>query len=133
MRTGSLGQSRRTQERKAQDELVQLVQSSIPASLLPQEVALLLLEQALKGAKTDDERLLETSGGAQSEHGIDMRALPAHASPFESCLDDALVGTFQTATANGPTQRLIARILHVLLTLAQVGDLLVEIRTCGCM
>ena len=47
MRTGSLGQSRRTQERKAQDELVQLVQSSIPASLLPQEVALLLLEQAL--------------------------------------------------------------------------------------
>src|SRR5438309_2168500 len=106
----SLGPSRSTQQQKAQDELAQLGYSGIPASLLTQEAALLPLEQALVACLLPRLfPLIETSGCTQSEHGIDMRALPAHASPFESCLDDALVGTFQTATANGPTQRLIAR------------------------
>src|SRR5207245_6466801 len=41
--------------------------------------------------------LIVTDGGAQSQHRIDMRALPAHASPFESGLDDPFVGTFHTA------------------------------------
>ncbi len=126
MRTGSLGQSRRTQEQKAQDELVQLGDSCLPASLLAQEAALLPLEQALvAGLQPRLFPLIETLGGAQSQHRIDMRALPVHASPFESCLDDPLVGTFNTATANGPAQLLRAWILHVLLTLAEVGDLLV--------
>ncbi len=40
LRTGSLGQSRRTQEQQAQDELAQLGQSCSPASLLAQEAAL---------------------------------------------------------------------------------------------
>ncbi len=57
-----------------------------------------------------------------------MRALPAHARSFESCLDDPFVGTFNTATANGPAQRLVAWILHLLLTLTQVGDLRVQFR-----
>jgi len=47
LRMGSLGQSRRTQKQKRQDELVQLGQSGIPARLLTQEAALLALEQAL--------------------------------------------------------------------------------------
>ena len=126
---GSLGQSRRTQKQKRQDELVQLGQSGIPARLLTQEAALLALEQALVACL--EPRLFPliiTNGCAQSEHRIDMRALPVHASSFESCLYDPLVGTFHTATANGPTRLLIAWILHVLLTLAEVGDLLVEIR-----
>jgi hypothetical protein len=106
---GSLGQSRRTQEQQAQDELVQLGQSCIPASLLAQEAALLPPEQALVACLEPSVfPLIVTDGCAQSKHRIDMRALPAHASPFESCLDDPLVGTFHTATANGPAQRLVA-------------------------
>ena len=109
MRTGSLGPSRSTQQQQAQDELGQLGQSCLLAGLLTQEATLLPLEQALVTCLEPSWfPLIVADGGAQSEHRIDMRALPAHASPFESCLDDALVGTFHTATANGPAQRLIA-------------------------
>ncbi len=92
------------------------MQSCILASLLAQEAALLPLEEALVACLCPSVfPLIVTDGGAQSEHRIDMRALPAHARPFESCLDDPLVGTFHTPTANGPAQCLIAWILHVLL------------------
>src|SRR5260370_42080381 len=49
---------------------------------------------------------------AQGKHGIDMRALPLHASAFESCLHHRFIGTFHTAAAKRPTQLLIARVLH---------------------
>jgi len=88
---------------------VQLGQSCLPASLLAPKAALLSLEQALVACLEPGLfPLIATDGCAQSEHRIDMRALPAHTGPFESCLDDPLVSTFNTATANGPAQLLIA-------------------------
>lgn len=59
--TGSLGQSRRTQEQKAQDELVQLGDSCLPASLLAQEAALLPLVAGLQPGLFP---LIVTHGGA---------------------------------------------------------------------
>src|SRR5437660_10949651 len=47
-----------------------------------------------------------------------------HASAFEACFHDQLVSTFHTARTNGPARRLISRILHVRLTLLQVGEFL---------
>src|ERR1700719_1041304 len=67
-----------------------------------------------------------TDLGAQSQHGIDMRALPTHPRPFESYLHHRFVGTFHTATAKRPAQLLIEPILHLLLALAQVVDLGVQ-------
>src|SRR6266699_2444204 len=131
LRRGGLGPSRSTQQ-QAQDELGQLGQSCLLAGLLTQEATLLPLEQALVTCLEPSWfPLIVADGGAQSEHRIDMRALPARASAFEPCLDDSLVGTFHAATANGPAPLLRAWILHVLLTLAQVSDLLVEIRDVG--
>ncbi len=132
MRMGRLRPSSTTQQCKAQDELVQLEHSCLLASLLSQEAALLPLAQALlAGLLPSRFPLIRTHGGAQRQHRIDMRALPAHASPFETCLDDSVVGAFNAATTKGPAHRLIAGILHVRLPLAQVGDLLVEISDVG--
>ena len=132
MRSGSLGHRSTSQQREAQDELVQLVHSCLPAHLLTQEAALLPLAQALLACLLPSWfPLIGTDSGAQRQHWIDMRGLPAHASPFESCLDDPIVGAFNTATANGPAQRLIVWILHLLFTLAQVGELLVDISDVG--
>jgi hypothetical protein len=132
LRRGRLGQSSTTQQREAHDELVQLVHSCLAAHLLTQEAALLPLAQALLACLLPSGfPLISTHSGAQRQHRIDMRALPAHASPFESCLNDPIVGAFHTATAKGPPQSLIVGILHLLFTLAQVADLLVEISDVG--
>ena len=50
--------------------------------------------------------------GAQSQHRIDIAAVPMHARPFESFLDDAGVGTLDASATNGPSLLLKEGILH---------------------
>lgn len=63
---------------------------------------------------------------AQGQHGIDMRSLPMHAHPFESCFHHQLVSALHDARSNGPTRLLIGRILHVRLPFLQVSQLLAQ-------
>src|SRR5260370_11104086 len=62
---------------------------------------------------------------AQHEHSIDVLPTPAHTSAFEACFDDQLVSTFHAARANGPACLLVLWVLHVRLTLLQIGQFLV--------
>ncbi len=83
MRRGSLGHSSTTQQREAQDELVQLVHSCLPAYLLTQEAALLPLALALVACLLPSWfPLIGTDSGAQRQHWIDMRALEAACPPL---------------------------------------------------
>ena len=49
-----------------------------------------------------------------------------HASPFEACFDDSLVGTFDAPRANRPACYLIGRVLHVRFALLQIGQFLLS-------
>src|SRR5258708_3480015 len=62
----------------------------------------------------------------EHEHGVDVVSTPTHASPFEACLHDQLVGTFHAARANRPAGLLIGRVLHVRFALLQVGQFLLD-------
>ncbi len=81
------------------------------------------LRSAPKLAPSDHDR-----PGYAEPIGDDMRALPAHPSAFESCLDYRFVRTLHTATAKRPAQLLVKWILHLLLTLTQVVHLSLQIR-----
>jgi hypothetical protein len=63
---------------------------------------------------------------ADHEHGIDVLWLPAHAGPFEPGFDDHLVGAFDAPRADGPACLLIGGVLHVRLTLLQIGEFLLD-------
>src|SRR5438105_4341405 len=61
---------------------------------------------------------------AQHQHGIDIVPPPTHPGPFEARFHDHLVGTFDTARANGPAGGLIGGVLHVRLALVQISQFL---------
>src|SRR6266516_237487 len=63
---------------------------------------------------------------AQHQHGIDVLPLPAHARAFEAGFHHHLVGTFHAARANRPACLLIGGVLHVRLTLLQIGQFLLD-------
>ena len=63
---------------------------------------------------------------AQGEHGIDIFALPMHSCPFETGLDDILVGTLHHAGTNWPTVASELRVLHQRFSFAQVLQMLLD-------
>jgi hypothetical protein len=65
-------------------------------------------------------------GIAQREHGIDIFALPMHPRPFETSLDDILVGTLHHPRTNGPALLSKCGILHQCISFPQVVQVLLD-------
>ncbi len=129
MRRGRFRQERRSQEDHAHNELLEFVESLIAAHLVTREALVHApLPTVLCGLDPSFIPAIMTDLGAQSQHGIDMRALPSHPSAFESRLDHRFMRTLHTAAAKRPAQLLVKRILHLLLTLTQVVHLGLQIR-----
>lgn len=63
---------------------------------------------------------------AQGQQRIDVLAFPMHPRPFETSLNDQLVGTFDHPRANGPALCSELRILHQRRPFAQVLHVLLD-------
>lgn len=65
-----------------------------------------------------------TDASAQSQHGVDVFALPMHASTFEASFDHQFVGTFHRARPNRPPELAELRIVHEGFSFPEIAQLL---------
>ena len=63
--------------------------------------------------------------GAEVAHGVGAALAPAHASPLQSLSDEPLAAGFHRSGADLPPHGPVARIVHLMLMVAEVLQLLV--------